>query len=140
MATDSSSSVLPHHSLLINSSLSTLSDSLDKIFRIPLLPKVRIAFVLIRSSPTTTFPSNISLIFFCQILHLVSAHLSFSYYYFIFISLKNQRHFLMFAKKYDFSRAVVEMAWIMLRIDYSRLFWLLFGVFSYENHEGKPRI
>lgn len=46
----------------------------------------------------------------------------------------------MFAKNYDFSRAVVEMAWIMLRIDYSRLFWILFGVFSYENHEGKPRI
>lgn len=42
---------------------------------------------------------------------------------------------------FDFSRAaVIEMAWIMLRIDYSRLFWLLFGVFSYENHEGKPRI
>jgi hypothetical protein len=28
----------------------------------------------------------------------------------------------------------------MLRIDYSRLFWLLFAVFPYENHEGKPRI
>ncbi|KAB2008860.1 hypothetical protein ERO13_D10G116966v2 [Gossypium hirsutum] len=41
---------------------------------------------------------------------------------------------------YDFSHAVVEMAWIMLSVDYSRLFWLLFGVFSYENHEGKPRI
>lgn len=33
-----------------------------------------------------------------------------------------------------------SMAWIMLRIDYSRLGWLLFGVFTYENHEGKPRI
>lgn len=46
-------------------------------------------------------------------------------------------------KNYDVckSRAVVVgMNWIMLRIDYSRLFWLLFGVFSYENHEGKPRI
>ncbi|CAH8358334.1 unnamed protein product [Eruca vesicaria subsp. sativa] len=32
---------------------------------------------------------------------------------------------------------VVDMAWV---VDYSRLFWLLFGVFSYENHEGKPRI
>jgi len=41
---------------------------------------------------------------------------------------------------YELSREVVSMAWIMLRIDYSRLFWLLFGVFSYENHEGKPRI
>jgi hypothetical protein len=35
---------------------------------------------------------------------------------------------------------VLGMAWIMLRIDYLRLFWVLFGVFSYENHEGKPRI
>lgn len=43
-------------------------------------------------------------------------------------------------QEYEFSREVVGMAWIMLRIDYSRLFWLLFGVFSYENHEGKPRI
>ncbi|KAJ4719212.1 hypothetical protein OWV82_010823 [Melia azedarach] len=31
-----------------------------------------------------------------------------------------------------------EMGWIMLRIDYSRLSWLLFRVFSYENHDGKP--
>ena len=48
----------------------------------------------------------------------------------------------MVSNKYDLisSSGVVEMAWIMLRIDYSRLFWLLFGVFSYENHEGKPRI
>lgn len=46
----------------------------------------------------------------------------------------------MINKDYEFSRGVVEMAWIMLSVDYSRLFWLLFGVFSYENHEGKPRI
>lgn len=48
----------------------------------------------------------------------------------------------MVANKYEgVSRAVVVgLGWIMLRIDYSRLFWLLFGVFSYENHEGKPRI
>lgn len=46
----------------------------------------------------------------------------------------------MYAEDFDFSHGVVDMAWIMLRIDYSRLFWLLFGVFSYENHEGKPRI
>ncbi|KAG8650066.1 hypothetical protein MANES_08G174101v8 [Manihot esculenta] len=47
----------------------------------------------------------------------------------------------MIAKDYEFARGVlVEMAWIMLCVDYSRLFWLLFGVFSYENHEGKPRI
>lgn len=32
------------------------------------------------------------------------------------------------------------MAWIMLRIDYSMLFWLVFGVFPYENHEGRPPI
>ena len=43
--------------------------------------------------------------------------------------------------EYEFSRGVVEMAWtIMLSVDYSRLFWLLFGVFYYEYHEGKPRI
>jgi hypothetical protein len=41
---------------------------------------------------------------------------------------------------YELSRGVVEMGWILLSVDYSRLFWLLFGVFSYENHEGKPRI
>lgn len=35
---------------------------------------------------------------------------------------------------------VVRMNWILLRIDFSRLFWVLFGLFSYENHEGKPRI
>lgn len=35
---------------------------------------------------------------------------------------------------------VVEMACVLLCVDYSRLFWLLFGVFIYENHEGKPRI
>ncbi|KAI6698629.1 hypothetical protein NL676_018748 [Syzygium grande] len=46
----------------------------------------------------------------------------------------------MINKDYEFSRGVVEMGWIMLSVDYSRLFWLLFGVFSYENHEGKPRI
>lgn len=46
----------------------------------------------------------------------------------------------MIAKEYEFSRAVIEMAWIILRIDYSRLFWLLFRVFSYDYHEGKPRI
>lgn len=46
----------------------------------------------------------------------------------------------MIAKEYENSVAVVEMAWILMGIDYSRLFWLLFGVFSYENHEGKPRI
>lgn len=45
------------------------------------------------------------------------------------------------SKYYDVVRlVVVGMGWIMLRIDYSRLFWLLFGVYSYENHEGKPRI
>lgn len=49
----------------------------------------------------------------------------------------------MVASSFEFSHeksAVVEMAGIMLSIDYSRLFWLLFRVFSYENHEGKPRI
>jgi hypothetical protein len=48
----------------------------------------------------------------------------------------------MVAEGYEWvSRAVVVgMGWIMLRIDYSRLFWLLFAVFPYENHEGKPRI
>lgn len=49
----------------------------------------------------------------------------------------------MVSKSFDFSHergVVVEMAGIMLSVDYSRLFWLLFGVFSYENHEGKPRI
>lgn len=48
----------------------------------------------------------------------------------------------MVANKYEgvSCAVVVGMGWIMLRIDYSRLFWLLFGVFSYENHEGKPRI
>lgn len=46
----------------------------------------------------------------------------------------------MVTKEYEFLRGAVEMAWIMLSVDYSRLFWLLFGVFSYENHEGKPRI
>lgn len=46
----------------------------------------------------------------------------------------------MINKDYEFSRGVVKMAWIMLSVDYSRLFWLLCGVFSYENHEGKPRI
>lgn len=35
---------------------------------------------------------------------------------------------------------VAVMAWIMLRIDYSMLFWLVFGVFPYENHEGRPPI
>ena len=48
------------------------------------------------------------------------------------------------SENYELYREVVilggGMAWIMLRIDYSRLFWLLFGVFSYENHEWKPRI
>ncbi|EPS71012.1 hypothetical protein M569_03758, partial [Genlisea aurea] len=45
-------------------------------------------------------------------------------------------------KYQEFSRQAVAVGitWIMLRIDYSRLSWLLFGVFSYENHEGKPRI
>lgn len=57
--------------------------------------------------------------------------------YFSFLPLSFHQ---MFAENYDFSRVVVGMAWIMLCIDYSRLFWLLFGVFSYENHEGKPRI
>ncbi|CAA6654636.1 unnamed protein product [Spirodela intermedia] len=47
----------------------------------------------------------------------------------------------MLADRFGFSReSVLDMAWTMLRIDYSRLFWLMFGVFSYENHEGKPRI
>lgn len=63
-------------------------------------------------------------------------------------SILSPTHYLFFvstlqmvANKYDlFSTGVVEMAWIMLRIDSSRLFWLLFRVFSYENHEGKPRI
>lgn len=41
---------------------------------------------------------------------------------------------------YELSCGVVEMAWIMLSVDYSRLLWQLFGVFSYENHEWKPRI
>lgn len=41
---------------------------------------------------------------------------------------------------YQLSHEVMSMAWIMLRIDYSRLFWRLFGMFSYENHEGKHRI
>lgn len=47
----------------------------------------------------------------------------------------------MIGRYLDFSRAVVvEMAWVMLWIDHSRLFWLFFGDFSYENHEGKHRI
>jgi hypothetical protein len=46
----------------------------------------------------------------------------------------------MVSENYEVFLGVVEMAWIMLSVDYSRLFWLLFGVFSYENHEGKPRI
>lgn len=71
----------------------------------------------------------------------------------LFLSKKNLGNFLFFlfnlcnifetqmiSKNYEFSRAVVEMAWIMLSVDYSRLFWLLFGVFSYENHGGKPPI
>jgi len=40
---------------------------------------------------------------------------------------------------YEYSCEVAGMAWIMLKVDYSRLFWLLFGVFSYQNL-GKPRI
>lgn len=42
-------------------------------------------------------------------------------------------------KFYEISFGFVEMAWIMLSVDYSRLLWQLFGVFSYENH-WKPRI
>lgn len=38
------------------------------------------------------------------------------------------------------STDVAVMAWVMLRIDYSMLFWLIFGAFPYENHEGKPPI
>lgn len=42
---------------------------------------------------------------------------------------------------YTRSTAAVRMTGrIMLSVDYSRLSWLLFRVFSYENHDGKPRI
>ncbi|CAN6802925.1 hypothetical protein Bca4012_094962 [Brassica carinata] len=53
---------------------------------------------------------------------------------------KGRRH--MIAKEHDYNIHLegVDMAWVLLCVDYSRLFWLLFGVFSYENHEGKPRI
>ncbi|RDX60635.1 hypothetical protein CR513_61205, partial [Mucuna pruriens] len=47
---------------------------------------------------------------------------------------------MVFKHFYELSCGVVEMAWIMLSVDYSRLLWQLFGVFSYENHEWKPRI
>ncbi|GFY83824.1 hypothetical protein Acr_03g0005980 [Actinidia rufa] len=56
------------------------------------------------------------------------------------MALPKRGHSQMNCQTYELSRKVVGMAWIMLRMDYSRLFWLLFGVFSYENHEGKPRI
>ncbi|KAL0714130.1 hypothetical protein Bca4012_021109 [Brassica carinata] len=56
---------------------------------------------------------------------------------------KGRRH--MITKEHDYKTrhlggVVLDMAWVLLCVDYSRLFWLLFGVFSYENHEGKPRI
>lgn len=44
------------------------------------------------------------------------------------------------SKNYEFSLSVVEMARILLRINYSTLLWLWLGVFFFENHEGKPRI
>lgn len=46
----------------------------------------------------------------------------------------------MASKEYVCNTEVAVMSWIMLRIDYSMLFWLVFGVFPYENHEGKPPI
>ncbi|KAK7305520.1 hypothetical protein VNO77_43426 [Canavalia gladiata] len=48
----------------------------------------------------------------------------------------------MVAKDYDPLTCVVgvKMGRIMQSIDYSRLFWLFFGVFSHVYHEGKPRI
>ncbi|KAF8099802.1 hypothetical protein N665_0237s0054 [Sinapis alba] len=55
---------------------------------------------------------------------------------------KGRRH--MIAKEHDYNNniqhlgGVLDMAWVFLLC--VRLFWLLFGVFSYENHEGKPRI
>lgn len=47
----------------------------------------------------------------------------------------------MVAKDYNhLTCTVVNMGKMMQSIDYSRLFWLFFGVFSHVNHEGKPRI
>ncbi|CAN6467317.1 unnamed protein product [Victoria cruziana] len=48
--------------------------------------------------------------------------------------------FAMYIRNYVFQRCVVELATIMQRVDSARLFWLFLGLFSYENHEGKPRI
>ena len=48
----------------------------------------------------------------------------------------------MVAKDYEHLTCgvVVKMGRIMHSIDYSRLFWLFYGVFSHVYHEGKPRI
>ncbi|KAK7276117.1 hypothetical protein RIF29_17250 [Crotalaria pallida] len=35
---------------------------------------------------------------------------------------------------------MMKMGTIMQTINYSTLFWLFFGLFSYVNHEGKSRI
>lgn len=80
-----------------------------------------------------------SCLFPCQILH---PPLPLSLY-FSFPNRTKIKNNQMVAKDYDHltcAVVVVKMGRIMQSIDYSRLFWLFFGVFSHVHHEGKPRI